>query len=132
MMTFLWGLLTSKLAGPIAATGAAFLAVALTFQILLAGQVETDLRHRLDAVTAGLATCRVNYGEASSALDAQGAAVEAMRVAGALRTASAEKALQQARSETAKALSRQATLAATPEPADQCSGVADILLKGVQ
>jgi len=126
--------LTSRIAGPIGFGLAALLALWLlstlataTVRVGVLRKALADASATLDATRSDLATCQGNTATLQAALSRQDEAVRALAAEGASRVAAAEKALQRAKSETARAEAASARiLARPPVGADVCERVNDV------
>jgi hypothetical protein len=136
IFSLIWSALTSKIAGPIATAAAIALAIALAASGIKAAATEAVLRH--DAVSAqaaqavavrDLGTCHASLTNETAALDAQGAAVAALKSESDTRTAAASVALQQARSATAALSKREAAIAVEKPTADLCASADGLILE---
>lgn len=128
-MTTIIRLLTSRLAGPIAAGVAVLLALALAVaQVHLAGARGDlkDARARIETLSRDLGTCRANTAALSSSLKRQNAAVTAQGKADAQRLAQAGKDLTTALRGRERAEAQAAKLMrAGPVGVDACARAID-------
>lgn len=140
MIAFIWGLLTSKLAGPIATAAALGLAVLLgVTRVELAGSrhhaegLEASISAPVTGWAARLATCQANGVTLKTALDSQNAAVGRLKAESDARLAQSAKAVSAARS-VAESFRQQAaaTLAAKPTSPDACKAAAALIAEDVK
>lgn len=138
-MGFVWGLLTSKLTGPIATAAAIlFLALFVDAKIDAAFTIK-DLRGDLATVTADrdqaktdLTQCRTNNGNLQAGIVRQGDEVLRLGAEGRARTESAQRELEAARGASNTANRRADRVLATPVGADQCASADAVILGSVQ
>lgn len=109
-MTWLIGLLTSRLAGPVASAVAVLLLALCLGQCTRAAKAEHGLARAAsarDAAVRDLGTCRANATTLRGAIAAQNAAVGELKALGDARLAASEKAARSARA-VAESLRRRA------------------------
>lgn len=138
-MGFVWGLLTSKLSGPIA-TAAALLFLALFIDAKidaaatikdLRGDLATATRER-DRAKEDLTQCRTNNGTLTAGIVRQGDEVLRLGAEGRARTEAAQRELDAARAASTTANRRADRVLATPVGADQCVSADAVILGSVQ
>jgi hypothetical protein len=113
----LWGILTSRLAGPVATGLAVLLFIAICVQAAQLSGVKRDLsleRRAHLAAERDLGTARTNTVLLQSAIEQQNAAVAALKKASDAKVAQAEAALRIASAKRANAEARAAALLHTP------------------
>ena len=135
-MTWLFGLITSRLAGPAASIAAVILLGLAVSQCARASRAEhaLDLAGNALALSeASLDTCRTNTDTLKGALGRQNAAVYALKAEGAARVAQSDKAAQAARAvaESYRRRSRD-VLAAEPRTGDLCAAAVDLIERHVK
>ena len=145
-MSVIWGFLTSKLGGPVAAAVAVALALALSFVWASGKAAEASLGRDVkardasivrltserDAARGDLTTCRNTRDAQKLELDAQSAAVRRWKGEAEANAARAAAALKDARASRERATrSAGAILAATPG-ADLCASADAIILGSVK
>lgn len=137
-MTFLIGLLTSRIAGPVAGFVAVILLALCLGQCTRAVKAEGKLARAQDAAAASardLATCQTNTTSLRSAIAAQNAAVADLKAQGAARLAVSDKAARDARA-VAESLRRRARdVLAEPAPPlgeDICLAASALILEHVK
>lgn len=138
-MGFVWGLLTSKLAGPIATAAALlFLALFIDAKVDAAFTIK-DLRGDLATATAerdqaktDLTQCRTNNGNLQAGILQQGAEVLRLGAEGRARTEAAQRELDTARRASTTANRQADRVLATPVGADQCASADAVILGSVQ
>lgn len=117
MIAFLWGILTSRLAGPVAAGLAVLLVIVLIVQAAQLSGVKHDLTLERQAHLASerdLGTARANVTTLQSAIEQQNDAVLALKAASDAKVAKAESALRIATAQRAKAEARATALLSAP------------------
>jgi hypothetical protein len=135
-MTWLIGLLTSRLAGPVASIAAVILLGLAVSHCARADRAEHALDLAANALALSeksLATCRTNTDTLKVTLARQNAAVDALKAEGAARVAQSEKATQAARAvaESYRRRSRD-VLAAEPRTGDLCAAAGDLIERHVK
>lgn len=135
-MTWLIGLLTSRLTGPAASVAAVILLGLAVSQCARAGRAEHALDLAANALAlseTSLGTCRTNTDTLKATLARQNAAVDALKADGEARVAQSDKAAQAARA-VAESYRRQArnVLAAEPRTGDLCASAEDLIERHVQ
>lgn len=135
-MSFIIGLLTSRLVGPIAAGVAVLLALALVLNVVQLRGVRGDLKVALadaKAARADFATCKANTRALTSSLDTQNRAVDALKAESEVRVAASAKATSQARA-VAESYRRSAAdiLKAKPASADRCEAAKLLIAETVR
>ena len=135
ILAMIWGAITSKLAGPVGLAASVALGIALA----VAHVQGAVYRHDAKVAQASAATAAVNLASANmslknetTALDAQGAAVAALKAESAARSVEAAKAVHAAQAVTATLTKREATIAALKPMADLCASADAALLEGVK
>lgn len=129
-MTAILSLLTSRLAGPIAAGAAALLLVLLISSRCTVADLADDLRDERAAhivTKTDLGTCRGNTARLQTSLEAQSAAVAALEAAGRDATARAEKAVADARVASTQARRSANALLALQPVGDECQAALILL-----
>jgi chromosome segregation ATPase len=114
MIATIVGVLTSRLAGPIATTAAVALALALGWQTFHLSMTKGSLERsekRAETLTTDLRTCRGNTRALEASIASQNEALTAMQREGEARAAEIEKGRQQARKEAERADRAAAALA---------------------
>jgi len=117
MIAIFWSVLTSKLAGPVAAGVALLLVIALIAQAAQLSGVNHDLSLERQAHLASerdLAAARANEATLQSAIEQQNDAVRALKEASDAKVAQAEAALRIASAKRANAEARAAAMLHTP------------------
>lgn len=123
-MTVLWSILTSRLAGPIAAGVAVLLALMLgvtSIRLSAAQHTASEALQARDRAVASLATCQANTRSLEGAVAAQNAAVEGWREAGDAKVKVATEKLTVAIKGRAAAEARAAALMRPAVGVDACA-----------
>lgn len=117
--------LTSRLAGPIAAGVGVLLAIALAVSQIQLHATRADLKaagERIEALSRDLGTCRANTAALEASIRGQNAAVAAWKAEGDARAAEVAKARHATREKAARADRAAANLAALkPVGNDLCA-----------
>ncbi len=133
MMAAIWGLLTSRLAGPIASGVAVMLAGALAWQTVALGFVRYELAGAVEArdkAQTDFTTCKANTTTLEAALEAQSRAVAGLKAESDRRVAQSAKAARDARAVAESARRHADRVLAMRAPEDVCAGALDVLRGG--
>lgn len=127
-MTLIWTILTSRLAGPIAAAVAVALAcflLATSLQVVGLKRAVAVAEKKADNLRTDLAQCRANTNALEDAIFRQNAAVTAAKAEGDRKAALAEKAASDARA-VAESHRRRADRLVAARPRS-CADVSDLI-----